>query len=723
MNCKGPAQSSISYSAIRQSWSRSEANTMLINHRTPAVAGVGAMSAFLVAILLMPAALREGMRETAFDLILAADQRWRKTQPQHRDAHVVVIDIDRRSIEALGAWPWPRETIARLIESVAVANPAAIAIDVLFAEPDGRSPAALARQLGVLIDRPELTRLAEALPDGDKRLAKAARDFPLALGFVLSPDQSEAPSGVPILMRGSPTFGPLWSVAGAVGPHTMLMDAANGLGTLSLPGDADGTVRRVPLLVLVGDTLRPGIAAEAVRLARQASTYLIQSNPLRLTIGDISIPLTDDALLRLAPLGAATSTYSAADVLAGDIDAQELTGSIILVGSSAPELGGLRTTAMDPLTPSVQIHSHAVRQMLDGRVPRSLAPKFAAELGAVLALGAIAVAAVAGSSPLVGALIILSAIMLTWIMALGFLLISDRLFDPLTPSLGAAITFVVASVASFAHTQWREALVRRRFEQHLAPAVVSRIVQDPRAVKLSGERREVTALFTDVEGFTTITQDSDPERLVAVLDSYFEGLAAIVIAHGGMVDKIVGDGVHALFNAPLDLEGHPRRAVDCAVAIRSWSKEYQRLPETSALRFGRTRVGVETGSVVVGDVGVRAKLDYTAHGDAMNVTSRLEAANKELGSTICVGPIAAARCDPTLLRPLGVIAARGRKGSLAVYEPWPEDAPMAWRENYLEAFRLIASDRGCAIKMFEILAAERDDDPVPARMAERLRAN
>ena len=680
------------------------------------------MAVFVVAMLLMPAAVREGMRETAFDLILAADQRWRSAESRHAGAHVVVVDIDRRSIEALGAWPWPRETMALLVETIAGANPAAIAIDVLFAEPDGRSPAALARQLGVLTGRPDLTRLADTLPDGDKRLAKAARDFPVALGFVLNPDQAQALPRVPILMRGSPAFGPLWRAAGAMGPHAMLMDTAKGLGALSLPGDADGAVRRVPLLVAVGGTLHPGLAAEAVRLARQASAYLVQSDPLRLTMGDVSIPLPADALLRLAPLGGVASTYSASDVLAGGLGARQLSGAIVLVGSSAPELGGLRTTATDPLTPSVQIHSHAVQQILAGWAPRPLAPGFDVGLAAVGALGVIAIAAGAAFSPLVGALIVLSAIVLTWMTALALSLVSDRLFDPLTPSLGAAVTFVVASGASFAHSQWREALVRRRFEQHLAPAVVSRIVQDPSAVKLSGERREVTALFTDVEGFTTITQQADPERLVATLDGYFEGLAAIVIAHGGMVDKIVGDALHALFNAPVDLEGHSRRAVDCAVAIRAWSKEYQRQPEPAALRFGRTRVGVETGWVVVGDVGVQAKLDYTAHGDVMNVTARLEVANKELGSAICVGPTAAARCDPTLLRPLGVIAVRGREGSLAVYEPWPQDAPKAWRETYLDAFRLIESDRGCAIAMFERLAAERDDDPVPARMAERLRA-
>ena len=694
----------------------------LIGRRTAVGAGVGALAVFIVVVGLLPAAVREGMRETTFDLVLSVDQRWRKAEADHGDARVVVVDIDRRSIEALGLWPWPRETIAQLVETVAGAKPAAIAVDILFAGPDGRSPAALARQLGALTGRQDLTRLAETLTDGDKRLSKAGQDIPTAFGFVLSPERSQPLPSAPILMRGSPGLGALWNVAGAIGPQPTLMEQAKGLGALSLPGDADGTVRRVPLLVVVGDTLRPGLAPEVVRLARQATAYLIQSDPLRLTMGDVSIPLPGDALLRLAPLSAAVPTYSAVDVLGGYLDVRQLSGAIVLVGGSAPELGGLRPTAMDPLIPSVQIQAHAVRQLFAGRVPRTFPSGFVATLGVVGAVGVIAILATVVFSPLAGALIIVSAIAVTWLAALGISLIWDHLFDPLTPSLGAAIAFVVASVASFAHTRWREALVRHRFEQHLAPAVVSRIVQDPGALKLSGERREVTALFTDVEGFTTITQQADPERLVAALDGYFEGLAAIVIAHGGMVEKIVGDAIHALFNAPVDLDDHARRAVDCAVAIRAWSRQYQGTLEPGTLRFGRTRIGVETGWVVVGDVGIKTKLDYTAHGDAMNVTARLEVANKELSSTICVGPTAAARCDPMLLRPLGVIAVRGRAGPLTVFEPWPDDAPTQWREKYLQAFRLIETNRAGAIVMFEALAAERPDDLVPQRMAERLRA-
>jgi adenylate cyclase len=187
--------------------------------------------------------------------------------------------------------------------------------------------------------------------------------------------------------------------------------------------------------------------------------------------------------------------------------------------------------------------------------------------------------------------------------------LTDRLIDPLTPSFAAAVVFVVAVVTSFAVTHRREVLVRRRFEQHLAPAVVQRIIEQPNLLKLGGESREVTALFTDVEGFTAMTHRAGPEQLVAALDSYFEGVAAIIVEHGGMIDKIVGDAVHALFNAPLDLADHPRRAVECAVAIRSWADSYRALAAPAAIEFGRTRIGIETGRAIVGDVGLRSKLD------------------------------------------------------------------------------------------------------------------
>jgi len=270
--------------------------------------------------------------------------------------------------------------------------------------------------------------------------------------------------------------------------------------------------------------------------------------------------------------------------------------------------------------------------------------------------------------------------------------LSDGLVAPLLSVIIETAAFVVATMISFMATRRREAFVRSRLEQHLAPAVVRRILERPGMLKLSGERREVTALFTDVEGFTALTRHIDPAILVNALDNYFEGMATIIIAHGGMIDKIVGDAVHALFNAPNDLKDHPQKAVECAIALRSWSEAFRHRPEVATIGFGRTRIGLETGPAIVGDVGIRAKLDYTAHGDAVNVAARLEAANKKLGSSICIGPVAASRCDQSLLRPLGKIIVRGRDDAMTVFEPWSSNMPASWQQSERAARRLLDED-------------------------------
>jgi adenylate cyclase len=268
---------------------------------------------------------------------------------------------------------------------------------------------------------------------------------------------------------------------------------------------------------------------------------------------------------------------------------------------------------------------------------------------------------------------------------------TDRLVTHLLSIIIETAAFGVATLISFAATGHREALLRSRFEQHLAPAVVRRILARPGLVKLRGERREVTALFTDIEGFTAMTHRIDPAILVSALDNYFEGMVIIITAHGGMIDKIVGDAVHALFNAPNDLEDHPQKAVKCAIALRSWSEIFRHRPEIAMIGFGPTRIGLETGAAIVGDVGIGAKLDYTAHGDAVNVAARLEAANKQLGSSICIGPVAASRCDQSLLRPLAKLIVRGRDEAMTVFEPRSSHTPTS-RGQSEPAARLFDED-------------------------------
>jgi adenylate cyclase len=691
----------------------------------PLAAGAAAIAALLAADLLLPNHWRDNVRETAFDLVLASDRWLRPPADGPEGARVVVVDIDRRSLEAIGPWPWPRATMAALVEAVAAAKPALAAIDILFAEQEPRCAGTLARSRDGQGARCEPAALEAKATEGDSLLAQSAERTPLVVGFVLDPEGSAALRRIPIVTRGSPSLPALWAAPGAIAPPAPLSESAAGIGALSLPATDDGVVRSVPLLVGVGGHLMPGFAIEMVRVARGASSYLLQAAPPLLATADIRIPLAPDAFLRLLPVTPerrAARVISALDLLEHKADRGRLAGAIALVGGSAPELGGLRVTATDPLTPSVQIQADAVEQIDAGRFPRPIDGARATQLLLVLVLGLGALAAAATLPPVVGALAVVAMIGLTWIGAAAAALLTDRLVDPLTPSFGAAQVFVVAAVASFAVTQRREARVRRLFEQRLAPAVVRRIIEEPGLVKLGGERREVTSLFTDVEGFTAMTHRAGPGQLVAVLDVYFEGITALIVEHGGMADKIVGDAMHAIFNAPLDLPDHPRRAVECAIAIRSWAEAYRALPAPAAIGFGRTRIGIETGEAIVGDVGVRAKLDYTAHGDAVNAAARLEAANKELGSAICVGPTAATRCPPDMLRPLGTIAVRGRDEVMAVFEPWPLDTPAGWRERYSAAFALIDRDAARAATLFEELVAEYQQDRVARGIAERLRA-
>jgi adenylate cyclase len=492
------------------------------------------------------------------------------------------------------------------------------------------------------------------------------------LGFVLDPSTRGSIPAPPIIARGQVNLADIWRVAGVIGPPGELIGAAQGLGALALLGDANGIVRRVPMLVAADGRAYPGLALESVRVLTGASNYIIDGASRTIQVGDRRFPLAQSAMLRLAPVVArerAVTTVSAADVLSNRVDPGVFSKSVVMIGGSAPELGGLRATAFDPLTPSVLIHANAFLQLMRGYVPGAPAFAFPVQLASLLAVALLALLAALRLRPLAGALSVTLLAALIWLGCIALAAKPQVLIDPLLPTVMAFAVFGGVLLLNFALTQQREARVRQRFEQHLAPQVVKLIVADPNLLKLTGERREITALFTDIEGFTTMTDRLGPQELVSILDRYFEGVAAIVMKHGGMIDKLVGDAVHAFFNAPLDQADHWQHAIACGIEIRDWTEAFRKRPENNFAAMGKTRIGIETGDAIVGDVGIAAKLDYTAHGNAINIAARLEAANKDLGSTICIGSGAATRFGVERLRPLGKVALRGLNTDMDVYTP------------------------------------------------------
>lgn len=635
--------------------------------------GGAALSVVLLALawLTIPELSVERWREAATDRMLlgsAADS-----------GRIVVVDIDEASLDAVGPWPWPRARLTELLGRIANGVPRVVGVDIVLAGEDRLAPRRLIEGLSPA-DQTLRAHLA-ALPDTDAELSVSVGAAPTVLAALFSEDHAVVGAGaaapaavlasVPVLMTVATSSLTPWAAAGAVTPLAKVADRASGIGISSLAGDRNGLVRTVPLMGTAGQTIVAGLAAEVLRHSEAAGAFILDGARNVVAIGDYAVPLTPDLGLRLRPSYPQTwpsRTVSAAAVIASGVPASHFEGRIVLVGGSAPSLGALRATAATPLAPSVQIQADALETLLSRQIPYRPGWALPLEIAAFIVLaviGALA-GALCGMATAVG--ITLVAVCL-WIGgAFSALITGSLVIDPVTPALAAAVAVMTAGIITAVMQRRLGASIRRRFEQHLAPAVVARIVERPDIVRFKGERREITALFTDIEDFTALTDRMEAMALIALLDDYFAGVVEAVVRNGGMVDKIVGDAVHALFNAPLELNDHPRRALAAARDILAFTNAFMQSETARLAGLGRTRIGLETGEAVIGDVGTGSKVDYTAHGSAVNTAARLEALNKRFGTSICVGPALRSRLAEMAFRPLGAVEIRGR-GLLEVFTP------------------------------------------------------
>jgi class 3 adenylate cyclase len=262
--------------------------------------------------------------------------------------------------------------------------------------------------------------------------------------------------------------------------------------------------------------------------------------------------------------------------------------------------------------------------------------------------------------------------------------------------------------------------IKGAFSHYLAPTVIDELVADPEKLRLGGERREITALFSDIAGFTTTSEGLAPEELVDLLNQYFTETCDVVLRHGGTIDKIVGDALHLLFNAPVDQPDHAERAVRCGLEL---SECCRRLKTERGLELGDTRIGINTGFAVVGNFGGSARFDYTAHGDAVNTAARLEGANKYLGTLICVSAETRARCGGIAFRPIGKLILQGKHEAVEVYEPLqPGAVSETLLTDYEAAYELMARRDPGARDAFLELAGRFPDDGLICLHADRLRS-
>lgn len=617
-----------------------------------AVAGLLALAMALGVLAFDPGGALGRIREAVFDRLLLLNPR------DTESGRVVVVDINRAALMTHGNWPWPRPRLAELVEKIAAAKPRVIAVNILLPENAG-----------------------SAGTEADRRLASALRNVPSVLALVLDPDLAGTPPpSVPLAVNGEIRLPGMFMTPGVVSPAAALLPEADGLGVISLPAPEGQPVRKVFLLAGGGQSLLPGFAVETMRIAASSATLIASAPPQRLRAGDATIPLAADAEMRVryaTPAARQARTIAAGDVFSSAVPADALKDKIVLLGVSAPEAGGLRLTPADPFMPGVQIEAEAIETILSGRIPQRHGWSQWLELAAASIMGLAGIATTvfwrAGRAAAAGIAMPAAWIGAAALSGIGFL----QLFDPVAPAAAASLGVIAAALTRYRRSNLRRAAIERRFALHLSPEVVRRISENPDELKVKGERRIITALFADIEGFTETTERIGAERMVELLDRYVDTVAGLVISHGGMVDKIVGDGIVAFFNAPLDLPDHTAKAIRCAETIIAATEALRGEPDIRSAGLGRTRIGIETGPAMLGDVGRGAKRNYTAMGSTVNMAARLEAANKALGTSVLIGPRAAAAAGNAHLVSKGLLSLPGIVGKVEAFAPVmaPQTAP------------------------------------------------
>jgi adenylate cyclase len=670
-------------------------------------------------------------------LRLVAFDTMQQLQPRTADPAypVRIVDIDERSLAAIGAWPWRREILARLVEQLLASGARVVAFDFVLphAEPDVLSalPQAIKDAPALL----PLLRTLESLPSGDQRLAQAISGKPVVLGLIgrhgLSDPSIVLRAGVALLGSDPARHTPF--LPAVTGNTPTLQEAARGLGALNWFPEHDQVVRKVPMLVRLRGDLVPSLVAEAIRLSAGATTLTVRSSTASgdtpfvgetgitsVRIGKHLVPTDHAGQMWLSFTAHDAGRFrSAVDLLEGRVPRDEIADRIVLIGASAPGLFDLRATPLDTVVAGVEIHAQAIEQVIAGSMLHRPDLSTGLEVVFTTLAGLLLAFLVRQAGPVSGA--VMGAATLTAVMAaawwararLGYLL------DPTYPALTLTAVYIFCTGFFYFHTTRERNQVRRAFSHYMAPSIVEELARRPDKLRLGGENRTVTLYRSDLAGFSKLSEELAPQELVLLMNEYLTAMTDIVMAHEGFIDKYIGDAIDGVFGAPADDPQHALHAVQAALACRSRLHEMIAAGLTvPGQRELQQRIGLHTGVGIVGNIGSKQRFNYTVMGDSANMASRIEGANKLYGTTILASQATVQLAGPTVIwREIDTVRVLGRTGPVRVYEPMGlagdvADEDVSLMKVYAEGLRCWRSkDFAGACQSFERIS---EADP-PAR--------
>jgi adenylate cyclase len=641
--------------------------------------------------------------------------RFRGKIPAGQQVAIVAIDDD--SLKAVGRWPWSREDMARMLSRLKQAGPRVIALDIIFAEKEETASYQALKNLSDDLARrgvsPEILKILEVeknRADADRQLAKVlGQGPPTILGFFFRSLGGKS-GGVEVdklmgasfvqastynvvrLLDTKPSQVQLVGAAGIERNLPEITEAGAGDGYFNMIPDPDGTVRWFPMAVMFGGEFFAPMSlvtlshAEArVSMAITLSRWGVDE----IRLGRRAVPVDRYGRMLINYLGpeGIIPTYSAAAVMNGTLPAEALKDKIVIVGATAVGIYDLRVTPFSGTFPGVEVQATIMDNMLRGNFIRT--PPFGL---IIMLLVLVALAVMLG--------VVLPRFSAAWAFIFTFIVIEAyvglnyflftrqglqlELFYPLGLIV---LVYLGVTMHRFLAEERERERIRKTFESYVAPAIVQEMLKHPEQLRLGGERREITVLFTDIRGFTSMSEHLDPEALVKLLHDFLNPMSNIIINQGGTIDKYMGDAIMALFGAPLIQAGHPRMACRAALEMvgslaalnQTWAKQGR-----PPLKVG---VGVNTGPVAVGNMGSDRLFDYTAIGDNVNLASRLEGLNKYYGTSILISDTTAkALNNGFILRDVDLVRVKGKAHGVRIHELIGEGEPDPELARFLELY-------------------------------------
>jgi adenylate cyclase len=622
-----------------------------------------------------PAPIEE-LRVRTFDTFQVIEARVKTARP------VTIVDIDEKSLGKLGQWPWPRTNIADMVTNLTRLGAVVIAFDIVFAEADRLNPDAAAKTMRYL-DEQTRSKLRE-LPSNDQIFADAMRRSRVVLGetglaqVAGKFDETLPVTGFAMLGEDPQPF--LFDFPGLLRNVHVLEEAAAGRGLFTIKVERDGIVRRVPMMMRAQGATMPSLSFEILRVATGTPTIIIKSDRAGLKsvgVRGLEIPTDRNGQLWVHFARHDPSIYvSAADVIDGSVAQEKIAGKLVLIGTSAVGLNDIKTTPVSPAIPGVEIHAQVLEAALTKQILSQPPYGPLLEFGAALLLGILVIVFAPKFGPItlvaVGALLATLLLGASWYFYTQHLLLIDFTY----PLLSTTAIYLTLIFASFVREQAQRRQIRSAFSQYLSPALVEQLAQSPEKLVLGGEEREMTIMFSDVRGFTTISESykHDPQGLTALMNRFLTPLTNAILARKGTIDKYMGDAIMAFWNAPIDDKEHQLNACEAALDMLERIDGLNKEREIEAQNGGHAYipinvgVGLNTGTCVVGNMGSNLRFDYSVLGDSVNLASRLEGQSKEYGFPIIVGSkTALAVKDKFAILELDFIMVKGKKEPEVIY--------------------------------------------------------